>query len=143
MTDTGGAQFASLVAAYVERRHGWEPVADAADVDVLRAEVLRQGRPGLVDVVARVGGHLVHVPFGLRVPGDPGVPRGDGEDPVLGVLHDDDGEAVVFDALRDGETTALLADAVAGRKADPSLVRPIRVDDTAVTMVIGDDVAFT
>ena len=143
-TPEGRAALDRIVGAYVTRRAGWAKEAgDGAAVRVLEAELLRPGRPGLLDVVAEAGDRLVHVPLGLRTPGDdlhffPG-----GEDPVLGVLQDDDGRVVAFDALRDSEATALLLESVTGEPADPALVRQNRVDDVSTTMAAGDHLAFT
>ncbi len=69
-------------------------------VRILDAEVLDPGRPGIVDVVAELDDRVVHVPFGLRSPGDEAHFIPDGDDPVLGVLVDADGDVLVFDATR-------------------------------------------
>ena len=46
---------------------GWRGTA-TTDIALRRVEVLRPGRPGLVDLVAEVGGRLAHVVVGLRGP---------------------------------------------------------------------------
>lgn len=137
----GRAALDRIVAMYAARRPGWD--APVGDVRVLDTDTMRHERPMLLDVVAEVGSRLVHVPLGLRTPGDdlhffPG-----GEDPVLGVLQDDDGRLVAFDALRDSQTTALLLELVSGDAVDAALVRQIRADESSATMAAGDRLAFT
>ena len=50
----------------VEAWLGQRKVAPAGQIAVLRAEVLRAGRPGLVDIVAQVGERQAHLVAGLR-----------------------------------------------------------------------------
>lgn len=142
LSDDTRHALAELVSSYVGRRPGWED--PAAAVQVLEAEVMSPGRPGVIDVVAELAGRgLVHVPIGLRAPGDESRFLPDGEDPVLGLFEDGDGLAVAFDAARDVEVAALLLMAVAGENADPALVRQLRSDDASVTLGVEDRLAFT
>jgi len=134
------AALAELLASYSTRRSGWDPIDEVRVVD---AEVIVPGRPGVLDVVASAGGRLVHVPFGLRSPGDPVRPMAEGEDPTVGTLEDRDGEAVVFDAVRDPEVAALLLQRVSGEEVDAALVRPVHEDATSVTLAMDDRIAFT
>ena len=87
--------------------------------------MLSRGRPGIVDVVARVGERIVHLPLGLREPGGETKFLAGDEDPVLGVFEDDDGLAVAFDALHDAEVvTSLLRHVTApGGRSRPGSVR--------------------
>ena len=144
-TAEGRAALDRIVGAYVARRAGWDDTAAAgpAEVRVLDTEVVRPGRPGLLDVVAEVGPRLVHVALGLRSPGDDQHFFSNGEDPVLGVLQDDAGRLVAFDALRDSQTTALLLELVTGTPVDPLLVRQVRADESSTTMAADDRLAFT
>jgi len=141
LPDPALAELGLVVATYAVRRPGWDAVATGARV--LDAVQLRAGRPGLLDVVAEVGSRLVHVPLGLRPPGEELAVLADGEDPVLGTVDDGDGEAVAFDAVRDTETAALLLAHVAGRRVDPHLVRQVHQDDSSVTMAMEERYAFT
>ncbi|HEY5023909.1 MAG TPA: hypothetical protein VII76_02950 [Acidimicrobiales bacterium] len=141
VSDSVRAALADLVSTYAARRPDWDD--GAAAVRVLDAEVLGPGRPGIVDVVAEFDGRLVHVPFGLRSPGEDTRFIPDGEDPVLGSLVDDDGAAVVFDATRDAVVAALLLERVAGEVVQPSLVRHLREDRGSVTLAMEDRIAFT
>jgi maltokinase len=130
------------VTAYAARRPGWSGRL-AGRAELLEAEVLRPGRPGVLDVVARIGDELVHVPLGLRAPGDDASFLAEGEDPVLGIVEDADGPGVAYDALRDGETAAFVLEAVAGQRVAPGLVRTMRIDDAAVTLAMEDRLALT
>lgn len=134
-------ELGAVLSTYTARRPGWD--ADAPGARVLDAVQLRSGRPGLLDVVAEVGSSLVHVPLGLRRPGDELAMAAEGEDPLLGLVDDGEGEAVVFDALRDSETAALLLAHVAGRRVDPRLVHQVHQDEVSVTMAMEERYAFT
>ncbi len=140
LPDSAIDELGAVVVAYIGRRPGWESAAEARVVDAVR---LRAGRPGLLDVVAEVGARLVHVPLGLRVPGEELSQVGDGEDPVLGTVDDGEGEALAFDALRDSTTASLLLAHVTGRRVDPALVRPVHQDEASVTMAMEERYAFT
>lgn len=131
----------ALVEAYWSRRPGWAETA--AGCEVVDAELLVEGRPAVWDVVARAGDRLVHVPVGLRVPGDDVQAITDGEDPVLGVLDDGAGEAVAFDGLRDAETAAMVLQQVTGAETPPGLVRQVAHDESSVTLAVEDRLAFT
>ena len=112
-------------------------------VRVLDVEVLDPGRPGIVDVVAELDDRVVHVPFGLRSPGEDTHFIPDGEDAVLGFLVDADGEALVFDATRDATVAARLLERVSGEVVPPTLVRHLRDDGGSVTLAMDDRIAFT
>ena len=145
---------ADLVSVYAARRPGWDndaggstggggDVGGAGGVRVLDAEVLGPGRPGIVDVVAELGDRFVHVPFGLRTPGEEARFIPDGDDAVLGSLVDDDGSAIVFDATRDAVVAAMLLERVSGEVVQASLVRHLRDDRGSVTLAMEDRIAFT
>ncbi|MHB8328302.1 MAG: hypothetical protein ACYDD6_01510 [Acidimicrobiales bacterium] len=140
ITEEVRAALDGIVSAYAARRPGWGWVDPVRIVEV---EALRQGRPGILDVVAEVGERTVHVPLGLRAPNDQYHFLPDGEDPVLGLFEDAEGKAVAFDALRDPEVIALLLRAVSGERADHTLVRQIRIDEASVTLGVEDRFAFT
>jgi len=128
VSDSARAALADLVSTYAARRADWDDAGnsdggDRGAVDVIDAEIVSPGRPGIVDVVAAFGGRFVHVPFGLRAPGEDIRFIPDGEDAVLGSLADDEGEAVVFDATRDAEVAAMLLERVSGEVVQASLVR--------------------
>jgi maltokinase len=110
----------------------------AGEIAVQRAEVLRAGRPGLIDIVARVGERRAHMVVGLRgVADEPHFLRS-GEEAALGLLDDDDGLAVCTDALRDAQLAALLLATVRGVEARPGSVAVLRDDDDATVLDCGD-----
>jgi maltokinase len=140
LTESARTALVELVTTYLIRSGR---AAENPSVEVLEAEVLARGRPGIVDVVARVGTRTVHLPLGLREPGsETRFMEGD-EDPVLGVFEDDEGLAVAFDALRDAEVVTELVRQVAHDQADASRVRPIRHNSDSVTLALEDRLAFT
>ena len=96
------------------------------------------GRPGLIDIVARVGGRRAHIVVGLRgVADEPHFLRS-GEEAALGLLDDEDGLAVCTDALRDAQLAALLLATVRGVEARPGPVAVLRDDDDATVLDCGD-----
>jgi len=137
------ADVGELVDAYCGRRPGWGQETTRGEAKVVEVNLLRPGRPGLLDVVADASGRLVHVALGLRAPDDPVQVVAEGEDVVLGSLDDGSGPLLAFDALRDGETAVLLLAHVAGSRADPALVRQARQDDVSVTLAMDDRFALT
>ena len=141
LTDSARAALVEIVSAHLARSAGGEE--SGGPVELLEAEFLSRGRPGILDVVARVGERTIHLPLGLREPGSETKFIAGDEDPVLGVFEDDDGLAVAFDALYDAEiVTALLWHAVS-LEADPSRVRQIRHRPESVTLALEDRLAFT
>jgi len=130
-----------LVSAYAARHSRWE--SEDFEVAVLDSEVMVAGRPGVVDVIADAGGRLVHLPIGLRAPGDEARFLPEADDPVLGVLEDDEGLAVATEAILDSELSTLLLHAVTGQTTNPALVRQIRADEDSVTLAMEDRLAFT
>ena len=57
-------------------------------VEIVRDRVLRPGRPGLLDVLARVDGRLAHFIVGLRSVADEPHFLRPGEECALGLLDD-------------------------------------------------------
>jgi maltokinase len=157
VSDSARAALADLVSTYAARRTDWDDAGDSGDggdggdvragdgggVSVIDTEILAPGRPGIVDVVAEFGGRYVHVPFGLRAPGEDARFIPDGEDAVLGSLHDEEGAAVVFEATRDAVVAAMLLERVSGEVVQASLVRHLREDKGSVTLAMEDRIAFT
>ena len=146
LSDANREALIEVLTSYISRRPGWESVAEggAGAVRVLDAENLHPGWPGLVDVLAEVEGRgVVHVPLGLRAPGEEARFMPEGEDPVLGLFESDGGVAVAFEATRDGEAAALLLQVVADEEVDPALVRHVRTDDESVTLAFEDRLGFT
>ncbi len=137
----GHPALAGLVGSYAARRPGWTGVE--GPVTLIDDEMIVKGRPGVHDVVADVGGTLVHLPVGLRVPGDESRVLAGVEEPVLGLHDDPDGLAVAFDAVRDADTAALLAHAVTGRTIDPERVREVRFDTSSATLTFDNRIDFT
>jgi maltokinase len=158
LTDDRRAALSRLVAAWVDQRLGIEaqgdddrdrgdgagdrddeppPTVDPASVAVRQVEVLRPGRPGVLDVLAEVDGRLAHAVLGLRRPGEEVHLLRAADQPVLGLLEDDDGLALVVDGLRDADVAPLVLAAVAGDAADPGPVVSLVDDDEATTLAVG------
>ncbi len=117
---------------------GLRRVVPASEITVLRAEVLRAARPGLVDIVAQVGERRAHFVAGLRgVTDEPHFLRS-GEEAALGLLDDDRGLAVCSDALRDAQLAPLLLATVRGVETRPGPVAVLRDDDDATVLDCGD-----
>ena len=107
-------------------------------IRVLDVEVLRQGRPGIVDVVAEMDGRLAHAVFGVCRPGDELRVLGPVEEPALGMLEDGGGVGLVVDALHEAATARLVLGAVGGSAlvAVPGVpsVSLVRDDEEAITL---------
>ncbi len=117
---------------------GLRRAAPEGAIDIERDEVLRPGRPGLIDIVARVGERRAHIVVGLRsVTDEPHFLRA-GEEAALGLLDDEDGLAVCTDALRDAHLAALLLAVVRGVETRPGPVAVLRDDDDATVLDCGD-----
>ena len=117
---------------------GLHGVAEPERVEIVRDRVLRSGRPGLLDVVARVDGRLAHFVVGLRgVTDEPHFLR-PGEECALGLLDEEEGLAVCTDALRDAELGPMLLATI--RRVPPRAgpVGVLRDDDDAVVLDCGD-----
>ena len=141
LTDSARDALADLVSSHLVRTTGGG--TDDASVAVLEAEVVSRGRPGILDIVARVGERTVHLPLGLRDPGGEAKFLAGDEDPILGVFEDEDGLAVAFDALHDAEVVTSLLHHVTGQDADPARVRQIRHTADSVTLALEDRLALT
>jgi len=117
---------------------GLRRVASAGEIAIVRAEVLRAGRPGLLDIVAQVGERRAHIVAGLRgVADEPHFLRS-AEEAALGLLDDDDGLAVCTDALRDAQLAPLLLATVRTVDPRPGPVSVLRDDDEATVIDCGD-----
>jgi hypothetical protein len=117
---------------------GFRRTASEGAMVIERAEVLLAGRPGLIDVVARVGERRAHFVAGLRgVADEPHFLRA-GDESALGLLDDEDGLAVCTDALRDAQLAALLLAVVRGVAARPGPVAVLRDDDDTIALDCGD-----
>lgn len=140
VSDAARAMLGELVSSYAARHPDWDP---EATVEVIEVEPMLAGRPGIVDVVARLGSRTVHVPFGLRTPGEEGRFVPEGEDAVLGTFDDGRGPVVAFEATRDVEVAVMLLQLVSEATADAALVRPVSEDAGATTLAFDDRLAFT
>ena len=117
---------------------GLRRVAPAGEITIVRTEVLRAGRPGLLDIVAQVGERRAHIVAGLRgVADEPHFLRA-GEEAALGLLDDEHGLAVCTDALRDAQLAPLLLATVRGVETRPGSVGVLRDDDDATVIDCGD-----
>jgi maltokinase len=117
---------------------GLRRIASEGDIVIERDEVLVAGRPGLIDIVARVGDRRAHIVVGLRgVADEPHFLR-TGEEAALGLLDDEDGLAVCTDALRDAQLAGLLLATLRGAEPRAGSVAVLRDDDDAIVLDCGD-----
>ena len=117
---------------------GLRQAAPAGDITIEHTETLLDGRPGLLDIVARVGGRRAHLVAGLRgVSDEPHFLRA-GEEAALGLLDDDHGLAVCTDALRDAQLAPLLLATVRGVEPRPGPVTVQRDDEDATVIDCGE-----
>ncbi|HVT42577.1 MAG TPA: hypothetical protein VHD39_06290 [Acidimicrobiales bacterium] len=124
----------TLVEAWV----GLRPSVPDGAITIERAEVLREGRPGLLDIVARVGERRAHVVAGLRTVTDEPHFLRSAEEAALGLLDDEHGLAVCTDALRDAQLAPLLLATVRGVSPRPGPVAVLRDDEDATVIDCGD-----
>jgi hypothetical protein len=117
---------------------GLRNVVPAGAVTIVRSEVLLEGRPGLVDLVAQVGERQAHIVVGLRGVTDEQHFLRSGEESALGLLDDDHGLAVCTDALRDAQLAPLVLATVRGVSTRPGSVAVLRDDDDAMVIDCGD-----
>lgn len=143
LTEKARAALSVLAHKYATRRTGWDEAFDADSVDVVDAELMRPGRPGLVDVIAMVGSRTVHVAIGLRAPGDESRFLADTEDEALGIYEDEWGLGVAVDAMSDAEIAASLVELISGIESDSSRVRRVRSDAASTTLAFEERIAFT
>ena len=128
-----------LVEAWLEERTPVDaPAPVPAEITLRRVEVLRAGRPGLLDVVAEVGGRLAHMIAGLRRVGDEPRFLRPGDEAALGLFEDDDGLAVCLDALRDAELGPMVLATVRGVDPRPGTVAYLRDDEKVTVLDCGD-----
>ncbi len=134
MTAERDRALSTLTEAWLGMRH----VAPGGTITILRAEELRPGRPGLLDVVARVDGGEAHFVVGLRGVADEQHFLRPGEEVALGLLDDEAGLAVCTDALRDAQLAPLLLAAVRGVEPRTGPVNVLQDDEDAVVIDCGD-----
>jgi predicted trehalose synthase len=117
---------------------GLRRVTPDGTLTIERAEVLLPGRPGLLDIVARVRQRQAHVVVGLRgVTDEPHFLRS-GEEAALGLLDDEHGLAVCTDALRDTQLAPLLLATLRNVPTCPGPVAVLRDDEDATVIDCGD-----
>ncbi len=134
MTDQRDQVLRTLTEAWL----GLRRAAPEGEIVIERDEVLLAGRPGLIDIVARIGDRRAHIVAGLRgVADEPHFIR-TGEEAALGLLDDEDGLAVCTDALRDAQLAGLLLATVRGVEPRPGPVAVVRDDDDATVLDCGD-----
>ncbi|HUA94979.1 MAG TPA: hypothetical protein VMB82_05575 [Acidimicrobiales bacterium] len=138
LTEERRRTVAELVANWVARRSSGDGGEDGTQgVAVRRVEVLRSGRPGLLDVVAEADGRIAHLVVGIRRPGEEAHVLRVSDDPVLGLV-DDGGLGVAVDALRDADLAPLVLAAVTGEPPLAEAVTPLADDDDAQVLGFGD-----
>lgn len=129
--------FVPLVTAWLARR----AASGVGTIEVVEVEVLLAGRPGLLDVVARVDGRIAHLVLGLHAHGSEIKMLRGADDGVLGEFEDDRGPALAVDALWDAALAPLVTIAIVGE--EPGVVSLARDDDTAVVLDIEDRCTFS
>jgi maltokinase len=124
----------ALVESWLGQRGSDAPAAATAGITLRRVEVLRAGRPGLLDVVADVDGSTAHLIVGLRRVGDEPRFLRPVDEAALGLFEDEDGLAVCIDALRDAELAPLALATIRGVDPRPGTVAYVR-DEERVTIL--------
>jgi maltokinase len=130
--------FVPLVSAWLARRGADDGVGT---IEVVEVEVLLAGRPGLLDVVARIDGRIAHLVLGLHPQGSELRMLRGTDDGVLGEFEDEGGPAVAVDALRDAELAPLVIIAIVGE--EPGVVSMAHDDDDAVVLYVEDRCSFS
>jgi maltokinase len=129
----------NLVEAWLSLRPSDAPRPTAPFTIAIRREhVLLPGRPGLLDIVAEVGGRQAHLVVGLRAVGDEPHFLRAGDEVALGILDDGDGLAVCTDALHDAQLAPLLLATLRGVPPRPGPVAMVRDDAEATVLDCGD-----
>jgi maltokinase len=130
----------ALTEAWLRLRSDAPP--DGGPVSIVRSAVLREGRPGLLDMVARVGEpgteRLAHFVVGLRSVGEEPHLLRSGEECVLGLLDDQSGLAVCTDALHDAQLAPLLLATVRQVAPRPGPVTVVCEDGDTTVLDCGD-----
>ena len=116
---------------------GLHQLAPGNAITILRAEELRPGRPGLLDVVAHVDDREGHFVVGLRGVADEQHFLRPGDEAALGLLDDEAGLAVCTDALRDAQLAPLLLATVRGVEPRTGPINVLRDDDAATEIDCG------
>jgi maltokinase len=133
-------------------RRWWDQHAPGAPacaaIRVVDVEVIRPGRPGLIDVVAEMDGRLGHAVLAILGPEDRLHLVGAVEEPTLGTVEDAGGRGIVLDALHDAEAVHLLLEAVegrspAGRPDGRRTVSVVRDDADATVLAVDRRVTLT
>jgi hypothetical protein len=128
----------TLVEAWLSHRPVSEWHREAStEIALRRAEVLRPGRPGLLDVVAEVNGRLAHIVVGLRRSDDEPHFLRAGDEVVLGLLEDEEGLAVGTDALHDAQLAPLTLATIRGVDPLPGPVALVQADEEATMLDCG------
>jgi len=143
LTDERRRSLTLLVTAWAERRpNGAEP-GGLRWVEVREVEVLKAGRPGLLDVIAEVEDRLAHAVLGVRRPGEEAHFLRANDEPVLGLFEDEEGLGVVLDALHDAELAPELLAAVTGEKTGVTGVAPLAEGDEGMVLAFSDRCLLT
>jgi predicted trehalose synthase len=137
LTEARRESFVPLMQTWLARRG----VESAGTIEVIEVEVLLAGRPGLLDVVARVDGRIAHLVLGLHgIHQEVRMLRG-ADDGVLGLFDDEPGVAQAVDALWDVELAPLVMIAIVGE--EPGVVSIAHDDENAVVLDIEDRSSFS
>ncbi|MGP0032051.1 MAG: hypothetical protein ACLPVF_16295 [Acidimicrobiales bacterium] len=121
-----------------QRRPADETGPLPTEIDLRRVEVLRPGRPGLLDLVAVVEGRLAHLVVGVRRVGDEPRFLRAGDEAALGLWEDEEGLGVCTDALNDAQLAPLVLATIRGVPPRPGPVVCLRDDDESAVLDCGD-----
>jgi len=142
LTDDRRLSLTQLVSAWLAQ-HREDRSAAEPPVEVREVEVLRAGRPGLLDVIAEAEGRAVHAVLGVRRLGEETQSLGTTDDPVLGLFEDDEGLGMVVDALHDAELAPLVLAAVTGDDTPVTGVTPVADTDEGVVLAFAERCTLT
>lgn len=135
--ETGQSVFASKDQVDIDN------LVSPRQVSIRSVEVLRDSRPGLLDVMSEIDGRLAHQLIGLRGVGDETHFFRPGEDGVLGLFEDKDGLVVAVDALKDAQLVALLLESVIGDHVTSAPAVALRDSEDSDVLTFGNDCTFS
>lgn len=120
-----------------------DDLASLRQVTIRSVEVLRESRPGLLDVISEIDGRLAHQLIGLRGVGDETHFFRPGEDGVLGLFEDKEGLVVAVDALKDVQLAGLLLESLFGDQVTSAPATVFSDSEDSDVLTFGNDFTFS